>query len=72
MDANDLRPEQPRAIMDGLAPTSDYLSKPVARMDALAWKCSDPAYAAAVRARDGLRELQAALREPRPPVGEVR
>ena len=67
MDANDLRPEQARAVIDGTAPTLDYLAKLVARMDALAWKPSDPAYVAAVRARDGLRELRQALREPEPP-----
>src|SRR5687768_12318825 len=61
VDANDLRPEQARAVIDGTAPTRDYLTKLVARMDELAWKSSDPAYVAAVRARDGLRELQAGL-----------
>ena len=39
----------------------------MARIDAFRWKPSDPAYVAAVRARDGLRELRAALRDPQPP-----
>ena len=67
MDANDLRPEQARAVIDGTAPTLDYLTKLVARMDALAWKPSDPAYLAAVGARDALREFAEALEHPRPP-----
>ena len=67
MDAKDPRPEQTRTVIDGTAPILDYLTKLAARMDALASKPNDPAYLAAIGARDALRELQAALRKRRRP-----
>ena len=67
MNANDLRPEQARAVIDGTTPTLDYLTRLVARMDAQGWRPDCPAYVAALRTRDGLRELRAGLEHPGPP-----